>query len=312
MQKVRFIYNPKSGETVISEWLDHIIEIYQGHGYTVVPYRLCFGDTEETDMFDGVDQSYHHALIAGGDGTVNYVVNVMKRRGLDVPVAVLPTGTANDFAHVLGVPSDLAKACRRILNGEIRTMDLGRANDEYFVNVFSCGLFTDVSQKTPTILKNTFGKLAYYFGGLGELPNFRKMHISIESAHGNYEGSSLIFFVFNGRTAGQMRFAYLSEPDDGLLDVLLVRDVSRATMLRVIGKYKAGHYAQLPELIRHFRCRRVHIRCDRESEINLEGELMMSRDVTFEIAPQSIRFFYPRGLTYHAAAEQGGEHIAAT
>ena len=88
MQKVRFIYNPKSGETVISEWLDHIIEIYQGHGYTVVPYRLCFGDTEETDMFDGVDQSYHHALIAGGDGTVNYVVNVMKRRGLDVPVAV--------------------------------------------------------------------------------------------------------------------------------------------------------------------------------------------------------------------------------
>ena len=95
-------------------------------------------------------------------------------------------------------------------------------------------------------------------------------------------------------------------------DVLLVRDVSRATMLRVIGKYKAGHYAQLPELIRHFRCRRVHIRCDRESEINLDGELMMSRDVTFEIAPQSIRFFYPRGLTYHAAAEQGGEHIAAT
>ena len=47
MQKVRFIYNPKSGETVISEWLDHIIEIYQGHGYTVVPYRLCFGDTED-------------------------------------------------------------------------------------------------------------------------------------------------------------------------------------------------------------------------------------------------------------------------
>ena len=91
-----------------------------------------------------------------------------------------------------------------------------------------------------------------------------------------------------------------------------MREVARATMLRVIGKYKAGHYAQLPELIRHFRCRRVHIRCDRESEINLDGELMMSRDVTFEIAPQSIRFFYPRGLTYHAAAEQGGEHIAAT
>ena len=103
-----------------------------------------------------------------------------------------------------------------------------------------------------------------------------------------------------------------AEPAAGMVAGRLVPDVARATVLRVIGKYKAGHYAQLPELIRHFRCRRVHIRCDRESEINLDGELMMSRDVTFEIAPQSIRFFYPRGLTYHAAAEQGGEHIAAT
>ena len=272
MQKVRFIYNPKSGETVISEWLDHIIEIYQGHGYTVVPYRLCFGDTEETDMFDGVDQSYHHALIAGGDGTVNYVVNVMKRRGLDVPVAVLPTGTANDFAHVLGVPSDLAKACRRILNGEIRTMDLGRANDEYFVNVFSCGLFTDVSQKTPTILKNTFGKLAYYFGGLGELPNFRKMHISIESAHGNYEGSSLIFFVFNGRTAGQMRFAYLSEPDDGLLDVIVIKGDSPIETIRTIFHFIKRNNGSYPPGVVYFKSDDVTLYSYSEESTDIVGQ----------------------------------------
>ena len=210
MQKVRFAYNPKAGETVITDWLDNIIDIYQRGGYSIMPYRLAFTEAEETDLLDDIDGSYHHILVAGGDGTVNYVVNMLKRRNLDLPVAVLPTGTANDFANTLGVPSDIEKACRRILGGEIRRVDLGRANDEYFVNVFSCGLFTDVSQKTPTILKNTFGKLAYYFGGLGELPNFRKMHISIESDGGNYEGPSLIFFVFNGRTAGQMRFAYLS------------------------------------------------------------------------------------------------------
>ena len=204
MQKVRFAYNPKAGETGITDWLDNIIDIYQRGGYSIMPYRLAFTEAEETDLLDDIDGSYHHILVAGGDGTVNYVVNMLKRRNLDLPVAVLPTGTANDFANTLGVPSDIEKACRRILGGEIRRVDLGRANDEYFVNVFSCGLFTDVSQKTPTILKNTFGKLAYYFGGLGELPNFRKMHISIESDGGNYEGPSLIFFVFNGRTAAEM------------------------------------------------------------------------------------------------------------
>lgn len=105
-----------------------------------MPYRLAFTETEETDLLDDIDGSYHHILVAGGDGTVNYVVNLLKRRNLDLPVAVLPTGTANDFANTLGVPSDIEKACRRILGGEIRRVDLGRANDEYFVNVFSCGL----------------------------------------------------------------------------------------------------------------------------------------------------------------------------
>ena len=203
MQKVRFAYNPKAGETVITDWLDNIIDIYQRGGYSIMPYRLAFTEAEETDLLDDIDGSYHHILVAGGDGTVNYVVNMLKRRNLDLPVAVLPTGTANDFANTLGVPSDIEKACRRILGGEIRRVDLGRANDEYFVNVFSCGLFTDVSQKTPTILKNTFGKLAYYFGGLGELPNFRKMHISIESDGGNYEGPSSSRATGRSRRSGR-------------------------------------------------------------------------------------------------------------
>lgn len=101
MQKVRFAYNPKAGETVITDWLDNIIDIYQRGGYSIMPYRLAFTETEETDLLDDIDGSYHHILVAGGDGTVNYVVNLLKRRNLDLPVAVLPTGTANDFANTL-------------------------------------------------------------------------------------------------------------------------------------------------------------------------------------------------------------------
>lgn len=104
MQKVRFAYNPKAGETVITDWLDNIIDIYQRGGYSIMPYRLAFTEAEETDLLDDIDGSYHHILVAGGDGTVNYVVNMLKRRNLDLPVAVLPTGTANDFANTLGVP----------------------------------------------------------------------------------------------------------------------------------------------------------------------------------------------------------------
>ena len=177
MQPVCFLYNPTAGETVITEWLDTIISIYQRRGCTIVPYRLGFRAGEPELIADLLGHGYRHVLVAGGDGTVNYVVGIMKHHGIDLPVAVLPTGTANDFAGMLGVPGDISRACRAILDGEDQRVDLGVAGGERFVNVFSCGLFTDVSQKTPTVLKNNFGKLAYYFGGLGELPNFRKMHI---------------------------------------------------------------------------------------------------------------------------------------
>lgn len=200
----------------------------------VVPYRLSFQPEEEHALVELLGYGFRHVLIAGGDGTVNYVVGIMKRANIDIPVAVLSTGTANDFAGMLGMPTDINQACRAILNGEEHRVDLGVANGEYFVNVFSCGLFTDVSQKTPTVLKNNFGKLAYYVSGLGEIPNFRKMNLTIRSQETNFDGTSLIFFVFNGRTAGRMRFAFNAEIDDGLLDVLVVKGDSPIDTLRTI------------------------------------------------------------------------------
>ena len=294
MQKVRFAYNPKAGETGITDWLDNIIDIYQRGGYSIMPYRLAFTEAEETDLLDDIDGSYHQILVAGGDGTVNYVVNMLKRRNLDLPVAVLPTGTANDFANTLGVPSDIEKACRRILGGEIRRVDLGRANDEYFVNVFSCGLFTDVSQKTPTILKNTFGKLAYYFGGLGELPNFRKMHISIESDGGNYEGPSLIFFVFNGRTAGQMRFAYLSEIDDGLLDVIVIKGDRPIETVRTIFHFIKRNTKDYPAGIVHFKSRDILLHSYNEETTDIDGQPGPRFPVRIACEPGALRVICPQ------------------
>ena len=262
MQPVCFLYNPTAGETVITEWLDTIISIYQRRGCTIVPYRLGFRAGEPELIADLLGHGYRHVLVAGGDGTVNYVVGIMKHHGIDLPVAVLPTGTANDFAGMLGVPGDISRACRAILDGEEQRVDLGVAGGERFVNVFSCGLFTDVSQKTPTVLKNNFGKLAYYFGGLGELPNFRKMHITIRSEEVDYDGTSLIFFVFNGRTAGKMRFAYSAEIDDGLLDVIVVKGDGPIGTLRALFHFIRQNAGLLrldpgdyPEGVLHFKSR---------------------------------------------------------
>lgn len=264
MKKVKFIYNPVSGESAVTEHIDRIVAIYQAHGYVMSLYRLTFGGDSPEGILSGLDATYHHILIAGGDGTVNYVVNILKNSGLDIPVALLPAGTANDFAVTLGIPNDIEKACRDILSGEVRPIDLGRVNGHYFVNVFSCGLFTEISQKTPTVLKNTFGRLAYYVSGIGEIAKIRKMNIGIRTDGGDFEGSSLVFFVFNGRTAGQLRLAYLSEVDDGMLDLLIVKGDSPLETVRTIFQYffLMGQ-ASLPRKPKSYPPGVVHIRCSR-------------------------------------------------
>ncbi len=257
MERVLFIYNPASGEGVIPELLDQMVAMHQKYGYMLEPYRLDFSDRQYGQIVSMLEGKIRHVMVAGGDGTVNYVVNLLKDSGVDIPLAVLPAGTANDFANVLGMPSSPLRACEKILAGEVKQIDLGMVNGRYFVNVFSCGLFTDVSQKTPTIFKNTFGKLAYYVGGLGEMAKFRKMHLEIRSDGGNFEGPSLIFFVFNGRTAGNLRRAYLSEVDDGLLDVLVIRGENPAEALSTVFRYLSSNRKRYPAGVTHLRCSRL-------------------------------------------------------
>ncbi len=276
MERVKFVYNPVSGENMVTERLDDIIAIHQHKGYSIVPYRLSFEGNPDEEIIADLDSGYHHMLIAGGDGTVNYVVNLLKSHHIDLPIAVLPTGTANDFASMLDIPSDIGQACRLLLNGEIRRIDLGKVNGLYFVNVFSCGLFTDVSQRTPTVLKNTFGKLAYYVGGIGELSKLRKMHIRITTDHGEFTGSSLIFFVFNGKTAGQLRLAYLSEPDDGQLDVLIVKGDNPIETARTIFQYmtrsRSRQASTYPAGVVHIRCSRLYAESITPETTDIDGQ----------------------------------------
>jgi len=93
-----------------------------------------------------------------------------------------------------------------------------------------------------------------------------------------------------------------ADPCDGLLDVLLVKKVSRLQVPGVIGKYKNGRYAELPHLVRHFRTDAVKILCDKPTPVNLDGELRVAQEVDFRIAKEKVRFFYPKELSWQTAA----------
>ena len=113
------------------------------------------------------------------------------------------------------------------------------------------------------------------------------------------DGDQTLICACNGRFyGGGFNPVPEADPTDGLMDVLLVKAVSRGLVPAVVGKYKNGRYAELPKWVRHFKTNAVKIICDKPTAINLDGELRISTEIRMTISDKKIRFFYPKGLTW--------------
>lgn len=271
MKKVKFIYNPYSGNKAILDKIDTIIDIYQTKGYTIIPYRIERQKDVISAFEDGNISEYAHILIAGGDGTVDSVVNAMYKKNIDLPIGILPVGTANDFAKFLKIPSSIEGACQLILNTSPTDIDLAKINDKYFVNVASTGLFADVSQKTDINLKNTMGKLAYCIKGLEELPNFRKIKMSLKSDEANFDGDVYLLLIFNGKTAGNFTLAVDSDAQDGLLDVVVFKAIPVREMIPLFISVLKGEHLESDKVL-YFKTNKIYIECDENIETDIDGE----------------------------------------
>lgn len=271
MKKVKFIYNPYSGNKAILDKIDTIIDIYQTKGYTIIPYRIEKQKDVISAFEDGDFSEYAHILIAGGDGTVDSVVNAMYKKNIDLPIGILPVGTANDFAKFLKIPSSIEGACQLILNTSPTGIDLAKINDKYFVNVASTGLFADVSQKTDINLKNTMGKLAYCIKGLEELPNFRKIKMSLKSDEANFDGDVYLLLIFNGKTAGNFTLAVDSDAQDGLLDVVVFKAIPVREMIPLFISVLKGEHLESDKVL-YFKTNKIYIECDENIETDIDGE----------------------------------------
>lgn len=271
MNKVKFIYNPLSGENAIISDLDKVVDIHQKYNYRVIPHRISF-DFELSKAFEDIEEDYKYVLVAGGDGTVDSVVNEMKHLNINLPIGILPVGTANDFAKFLCMPQEVDKACEQILNSSVRNVDIGRVNDKYFVNVASTGLFTDISQKTSVNLKNTLGKVAYYVKGIEQLPNFKKLKIKVNAEEVKYDGDMYLMLVFNGQTAGNLKFAYKAEVDDGYLDVIIIKPNMIKDMIGLFIKMLRGEHLEDPNNLIYFKTKKLQIECHEDIVTDIDGE----------------------------------------
>ena len=298
-----FIINPAAGSKNRTEnYREKIKDVCEKRGLNYqIQISQAPGDCRRLARAAAKTGGKYRIYACGGDGTLNEVVS--GAAGFDnVSVTVFSGGSGNDFVKVFDDPKAFFDL-ERLLDSEEATFDLIRVNDDIALNICSVGLDarigTDVGRYKRIPLLQGFR--AYAASTVVNVVKGIAEHYTVEIDGETVDDEQTMICVCNGRYYGG-GFNPVPEADltDGKLDVLLVKKVSRMLVPAVIGKYKDGRYAELPHLVKHYRTDRVKIICDKETPVNVDGELLMAKEVDFRIADEKIRFFYPKGLSFAA------------
>ncbi len=292
-KQILLIYNPSSGSGMFIRHLDNIIEVFQDAGYLVTPVRGARNAILDYVFENMCQDSYRQIIIAGGDGTINTVVNSMMRHNIDLPIAIFPSGTANDFAYYLGLPHDFEGMVEVALGENIMPTDIAKVNDKYFINVAAMGTLVDVSQKTDPNLKNTLGVMAYYLKGMTEVTNLHPIKIKLKSEE--YTGEEEMYFmvIMNGCSAGGFKkISPDADATDGLLDVMLFRKMPFHEMAPLFFNVLYGSHTENKNVL-YFKTNDLTLEAEEDVSTDVDGEKGEKFPLHFSVLRRKLRIFVP-------------------
>ena len=233
-------------------------------------------------------------VVGGGDGTVNEIGSAMMQIPADErpELAVLPLGTANDFATACCIPVEPFAALRLAQTGQSYAIDAVQANDKHFINVASGGFGAQVTVNTPVALKNFLGGGAYTLSGLVQALNFVPYHGEVRMPHLSTENHVIVGAVCNGRQAGGgQQLAPNALIDDGLLDIVGLNIFPVESLDQVINELK--NFEEDGEFVKRYRVPWAEWESDMEMPINLDGEPIKVKKIRFEVLPGAIKLVLP-------------------
>ncbi|MDR2650531.1 MAG: YegS/Rv2252/BmrU family lipid kinase [Clostridiales bacterium] len=224
MKKVKLIYNPNAGDKGFKLSLDACVTAFQNAGYETHLFRMHTGLDLET-LADGLNE-YDMLAVSGGDGTVNQVLNVILPRDISIPLAIIPSGTANDFASYLKIPVDPEDAVTALVNGELTYCDAGLVNGRYFINVCGSGVFVNISEMVDEEAKDTLGKYAYYLKGVEQFSSCVPFRIRVKTQTRVFEEDVFMYFILNSAGVGGFNnISAQASIQDGLFEFIAVKAV---------------------------------------------------------------------------------------
>ncbi|WP_335869440.1 diacylglycerol kinase [Bacillus sp. 2205SS5-2] len=293
MKRARIIYNPTSGRELFKKHLPEVLMKLEQAGYET----SCHATTSEGDATKAaqvaVERKYDLVVAAGGDGTLNEVVNGLADQDYRPKLGIIPMGTTNDFARAVHLPKDIEKAVDIIIKGDTIPVDIGRMNEKYFINIAGGGRLTELTYEVPSKLKTMLGQLAYYLKGIEMLPSLRPSKVSIEYDGKLFEGEVQLFLIgLTNSVGGFERLAPDASINDGLFTLLILKKCNLAEFIRIASLAIRGEHLSDPNVI-YCKANRVKVYAEEKVQLNLDGEFGGLLPAEFENLYRHLEVFVP-------------------
>ncbi|AZZ68058.1 diacylglycerol kinase [Lactobacillus johnsonii] len=298
-KKARLIYNPVSGHEQMLQNVADILNVLEQAGFEASAFRTT------PDPLSAQNEAKRCALAgfdllvgAGGDGTINEVVNGVAPLEKRPKLAVIPAGTTNDFARALKIPrDDLVEAAKVILRGKTQRMDIGRAGKQYFMNIAASGSLTELTYGVPSEVKSVLGYSAYLLKGAEMLPKISSNKMRLTYDEGVYEGDLSMFLLgMTNSIGGFERIMPDAQLSDGLFQLIVVKTANPVDVLRLMAMALNGNHVNDPQII-YTKTKNLKVELLGESKdkdpipVNLDGEIGGHLPIDFENLKQHIEFY---------------------
>ncbi|GFN37162.1 diacylglycerol/lipid kinase family protein [Tepidimicrobium xylanilyticum] len=289
MDRILYIVNPVAGGGRTKK----LIPIIDGHmkgreiDYDIVLTNKP-GDAVHISK-ESLKRGYNKIVAVGGDGTVNEVALGILEYGQGV-LGIIPSGTGNDLARTLNIPSNLGEAIEVIIKGSNKKIDVGIVNDNVFLNIASIGFDSEVVVTTEKIKKRLKSRFAYVLSIFLTLINFKDIKMRLEIDNISYDKDIFLIAVGNGKYyGGGVQILPMAVIEDGFFHVCLVNKISKLKLLFLLPTIINGSHIKQKKYVEIFKAKSVKVITKSKTYLNIDGEVKdIDNEILFTIKKEKL------------------------
>ncbi|ATH59713.1 MULTISPECIES: diacylglycerol kinase [Staphylococcus] len=303
-KRARIIYNPTSGKELFKRTLPDVLIKLEKAGFETSAYATEKIGDATTEARRCLTQNYDVLIAAGGDGTLNEVINGIAEYPNRPNIGIIPMGTVNDFGRALHLPNDIMSAIDVIIEGHSTRVDIGKMNSRYFINLAAGGQLTQVSYETPSRLKSIVGPFAYYIKGFEMLPQMKAVDIRIEYDGEVFQGEALLFLLgLTNSMAGFEKLVPDAKLDDGYFTLIIVEKANLAELGHIMTLASRGEHIKHPK-VHYKKAKSINISSFIDMQLNVDGEYGGKLPGNFLNLKQHIEVYTPSDMKNEELVEQ--------